>query len=171
VGVIVPLINNAADAAAAVAAAKYPPLGGRSYGPMRSALRIGPKPADANAATLVFAMIETPEGLANVKEICATPGLDGIYVGPSDLAIAVGGAFPGDPAVDAEFNAALETIGEAAASAGIAAGIHTPAGEVAALRLSQGYTFATIASDLTHLEQIAKSHLDAARSDAGTQES
>ena len=70
-------------------------------------------------------MIETPDGLANVKEICATPGLDGIYVGPSDLAIAVGGAFPGDPAVETEFNAALETIAEAAASAGIAAGIHT----------------------------------------------
>jgi 4-hydroxy-2-oxoheptanedioate aldolase len=116
-------------------------------------------------------MIETPEGLANVKEICATPGLDGIYVGPSDLAIAVGGAFPGDPAVDAEFNAALDTIAEAAASAGIAAGIHTPAGTVANQRLAQGYTFTTIASDLTHLEQIAKSHLDAARSDAGTKES
>lgn len=170
VGVIVPLINNAEDAAAAVAAAKYPPLGGRSYGPMRSALRIGPVPAEANATTLVFAMIETPEGLANVKEICATPGLDGIYVGPSDLAIAVGGAFPGDPAVETEFNAALETIAEAAASAGIAAGIHTPAGTVAAQRLKQGYTFTTIASDLTHLEQIAKSHLDAATSAAGTKE-
>ena len=69
-------------------------------------------PAEANATTLVFAMIETPEGLANVKEICATPGLDGIYVGPVDLAIAVGGAFPGDPAVETEFNAALETIAE-----------------------------------------------------------
>lgn len=164
VGVIVPLVDTAEDAAAAVAAAKYPPMGGRSYGPMRSALRIGPVPADANAATLVFAMIETPDGLKNVKEICATPGLDGIYVGPSDLAIAVGGAFPGDPAIEAEFNAALEAIAEAAASAGVAAGIHTPAGEVAALRLRQGYTFTTIASDLTHLEQIAKAHLAAATS-------
>ena len=158
----VPLVNSAADAAAAVAAAKYPPMGGRSYGPMRSALRIGPVPADANAATLVFAMIETPEGLANVKEICQTPGLDGIYVGPSDLAIAVGGAYPGDPAVETEFNAALETIADAAAAAGVAAGIHTPAGEVAARRLRQGYTFTTIASDLTHLEQVAKAHLAAA---------
>jgi 4-hydroxy-2-oxoheptanedioate aldolase len=162
VGVIVPLISTAEDAAAAVAAAKYPPRGGRSYGPVRSALRIGPKPAEANDTTLVFAMIETPDGLANVEEICATPGLDGIYVGPSDLTIAVGGAFPGDPQVEAEFHAALETIAEAAAAAGIAAGIHTPAGTVAAQRLSQGYTFATIASDLVHLEQIAKSHLDAA---------
>src|SRR5919112_877652 len=101
------LLNTNAEAAAApVGAPKSPPMGGRSYGPMRSALRIGPKPADANGTTLVFAMIETPEGLANVKEICATPGLDGIYVGPSDLSIAVGGAFPGDPQVEAEFTAA-----------------------------------------------------------------
>lgn len=162
VGIIVPLVNTGADAAAAVAAAKYPPMGGRSYGPMRSALRIGPVPADANAATLVFAMIETPDGLKNVKEICATPGLDGIYVGPSDLAIAVGGAFPGDPAIEAEFNAALEAIAEAAASAGVAAGIHTASGDIAAQRLRQGYTFTTVASDLTHLELAAKAHLAAA---------
>lgn len=73
VGVIVPLINNAEEAAAAVAAAKYPPFGIRSYGPMRSQLRIGPVPADANRDTVVFAMIETPQGLANVEEICAVP--------------------------------------------------------------------------------------------------
>ena len=162
VGIIVPLVNTAEDAAAAVAAAKYPPMGGRSYGPMRSALRIGPVPADANAATLVFAMIETPDGLKNVKEICATPGLDGVYVGPSDLAIAVGGAFPGDPAIEAEFNAALEAVAEAAASAGVAAGIHTASGDIAAQRLRQGYTFTTVASDLTHLELAAKAHLAAA---------
>ncbi|KNC20144.1 aldolase [Arthrobacter sp. RIT-PI-e] len=162
VGVIVPLVDTAEDAAAAVAAAKYPPLGNRSYGPMRSALRIGPVPAEANAATLVFAMIETPDGLANVAEICATEGLDGIYVGPSDLTIAVGGKYPGDPDVQEAFGEALATVAAAAAAAGVAAGIHTAAGEVAAQRLSQGYTFATVASDLTHLEQIAKSHLAAA---------
>ncbi len=161
-GIIVPLVDTAADAAAAVAAAKYPPLGRRSYGPMRSALRVGPVPAEANASTLVFAMIETPDGLANVKEICATPGLDGVYVGPSDLALAVGGAFPGDPAIEAEFNEALATVADAAAAAGIAAGIHTAAGTIAAQRLGQGYNFVTIASDLTHLELAAKAHLDAA---------
>ena len=80
---------------------------------MRSALRIGPIPADANADHVVFAMIETPEGLANVKEICATPGLDGIYVGPSDLALAVGGAFLGGPRCRPRFNAALERIRKA----------------------------------------------------------
>lgn len=167
IGVIVPLINSAQDAAAAVASAKYPPLGNRSYGPMRAALRVGPVPAEANAATLVFAMIETPDGLANVDAICATPGLDGIYVGPSDLTIAVGGKYPGDPDIEEAFKDALSTVAAAAAAAGIAAGIHTAAGDVAAQRLGQGYTFATVASDLTHLEQIAKSHLAAATATAG----
>ncbi|GAA1458360.1 HpcH/HpaI aldolase family protein [Williamsia maris] len=162
-GVIVPLVNSADEAAAAVASAKYPPMGIRSYGPMRSQLRVGPVPAEANNETIVLAMIETPQGLANVAEICAVEGLDGIYVGPSDLRIAVGGAHSNDPAVDAEFEAALTTIREAAAAAGITAGIHTASGELAAKRLAEGYTLATVASDLTHLKAVSQSHLDAAR--------
>ena len=162
VGVIVPLVDTAEDAAAAVASAKYPPLGGRSYGPMRSSLRVGPVPGDANAATLVFAMIETPDGLANVEAIAATPGLDGLYVGPSDLCIAVGGAFPGDPAVQEEFDAALVRVAAAAEAAGVAAGIHTPHGDVARARLGAGYTFATVAGDLNHLELVAREHLERA---------
>lgn len=72
------------------------------------------------------------------------------------------GHSPGDPAVELELDAALETISEAAASAGIAAGIHTPAETVVRQRLTRGCAFTTVASDLTHLEQVAKSHLDAA---------
>ena len=161
-GVIVPLIDTAEDAAAAVHATRYPPRGGRSYGPMRSGLRIGPKPADADAATVVLAMIETPKGLANVEEICATPGLDGVYVGPSDLCLAVGGAFPGDPAVSESFENAVATVRKAAEKAGVAAGIHTAGGELAARRLAEGYTFASVASDLVHLEQVAAEHLKVA---------
>ena len=161
-GVIVPLVNTAEEAARAVAAATYPPAGVRSYGPMRSQLRIGPNPADANHDTVVVVMIETPQGLANVEEICAVPGLDGVYVGPSDLRLAVGGAHPNDPSVDDEFEAALVRVREAAAAAGIAAGIHTPDGAVAARRLAEGYTFATVASDLTHLKAASAAHLKAA---------
>ena len=161
-GVIVPLVNTAEEAARAVAAATYPPAGVRSYGPMRSQLRIGPTPADANRDTVVVVMIETPQGLANVEEICAVPGLDGVYVGPSDLRLAVGGAHPNDPSVDDEFEAALVRVREAAAAAGIAAGIHTPDGAVAARRLAEGYTFATVASDLTHLKAASAAHLKAA---------
>jgi 4-hydroxy-2-oxoheptanedioate aldolase len=108
-------------------------------------------------------MIETRQGLANVEAICATPGLDGIYVGPSDLCLAVGGKFPGDPDVAEPFNAAVALIAETAAGAGIAAGIHTPSGEVARQRLAEGYTFATVSSDLDHLQAAAAAHLDATR--------
>lgn len=162
-GVIVPLVNNAEEAAAAVRAVRYPPHGMRSYGPMRSALRIGPKPAEADATVLCLAMIETPEGLANVKEICAVPGIDGVYIGPSDLCLAVGGKFPNDPDVAEEFNAALGAIREAALDAGVIAAIHTASGEIAAQRIAEGFTFVTVASDLTHLEIAAANHLSTAR--------
>ncbi|MFC9360736.1 HpcH/HpaI aldolase family protein [Rhodococcus sp. NPDC057014] len=164
-GVIVPLVNTAEEAAKAVAAATYPPTGVRSYGPMRSQLRIGPTPAEADRDTVVVVMIETPQGLANVEEICAVPGLDGVYVGPSDLRLAVGGAHPNDPSVDDEFEAAVTRVREAAAAAGIAAGIHTADGSVAARRLAEGYTFATVASDLTHLKAASAAHLKAATGD------
>lgn len=164
-GVIVPLVDTAEEAEAAVAAASYPPRGQRSFGPMRSGLRIGPAPAEADAAVVVIAMIETPLGLANVEAICATPGLAGVYIGPSDLCLAVGGRFPNDPSVDEQFQAALARVREAAAAEGIAAGIHTRTGEQAADHLATGFTFATVASDLIHLEQTATAHLTAARAD------
>ncbi len=165
-GIIVPLVNTAEDAARAVSFAKYPPTGIRSYGPMRSQLRIGPNPADSNEATVVLAMIETPQGLENVEAIAATPGIDGLYIGPSDLRIAVGGATSTDPAVDEAFEDAVSRVLAAAQSAGIAAGFHTPSGEVAAKRLGQGFTLATVSSDLIHLEQAATAHLKAARGES-----
>ena len=165
-GVIVPLVNTAEDAARAVSYAKYGPEGIRSYGPMRSQLRIGPNPADSNAATVVLAMIETPQGLANVEEIAATPGIDGLYIGPSDLRLAVGGRTSTHADVDHVVEAAVERILKAAQDAGIAAGFHTPSGEVAAKRLGQGFTLATVSSDLIHLEQASTAHLKAARSES-----
>jgi 4-hydroxy-2-oxoheptanedioate aldolase len=162
-GVIVPLIDTAEDVAAAVRAAKYPPVGVRSFGPLRASLRIDQVPAEANAQTVVLAMIETPLGLKNVAEICATPGLDGVYVGPSDLGLSLGARFPGDPEIEGPFEEALELIARTAREAGIAAGIHTFDGESAQARLAQGYTFATVSSDLSHLEAVAATHLETAR--------
>ena len=158
-GVIVPLVDSGEDAAYAVRAAKYPPSGIRSYGPTRAGLRIGPVPAESDAATVVLAMIETASGLENVEEICATPGLDGIYVGPSDLCLAIGGKFPGDPDVADEFEAAIKHIAEVAAAAGVAAGIHNRDGATAKARLAEGYTYATVSSDIDHLHGVAAEHL------------
>ena len=162
-GVIVPLIETAADTADAVASVRYPPVGRRSFATNRGSLRVGTKPEDANDATVVIAMIETPTALSEVDAICATSGLDGVYVGPSDLSLAVGGAFPMDPAVTDRFEEAVTKVREAAVNAGIAAGIHTRDGETAARRLAEGFTFASIASDLGHLEQAARAHLEAVR--------
>ena len=164
-GVIVPLVNTAEDATKAVSAGRYPPVGIRSYGPMRSMLRIGPAPAEADASVVVLAMIETPEGLDNVEAIAATPGLDGLYIGPSDLTLAVGGTTSTDPSVADAFEAALVRIRRACEENGIAAGLHTRSGEEAAKRTSEGFTVLSVAGDAQHLEVVAKSHLDAARSD------
>ncbi|YAL82638.1 HpcH/HpaI aldolase family protein [Dermacoccaceae bacterium W4C1] len=167
-GVIVPLINNADEALAAVRAARYPGEGIRSYGPMRSSVRIGPTPAEANRSVVVLAMIETPEGLANVEQIAATPGLDGLYIGPSDLTLSVGGATSTDSSVAQTFEAAVARILAAAQAAGISAGFHTPSGEVAVRRMEQGFNFLTIASDIVHLEKIAADHLGTVREHQST---
>lgn len=158
--IIVPLVNTAEEAAAAVAAGKYPPRGVRSYGPLRSALQYGPVPADAEEQTAVIVMIETRQGLENVEEICATPGLAGVYVGPADLAINLGAAYPGDPAVFDEWSAGLETVIKAAEAAGIASGLHCFSGADAGERAKQGFTFTSVACDIDHLTAAARSHLE-----------
>lgn len=162
-GVIVPLINSAEEAAAAVAASRYPPNGIRSYGPTRAGLRIGPIPADADAAVLVLGMIETAQGLAEVEAIAATPGLDGLFIGPSDLTLGVGGAYPADPSAADAFEEALARIRAACESNGIVAAIYCPSGQAAAGRLAEGFSFVTVAGDLTHLEEAARAHLEWAR--------
>jgi 4-hydroxy-2-oxoheptanedioate aldolase len=90
-GVICPLINTADDAERFVRACHYSPRGGRSYGPARGFMYGG---ADyfthANRTILTLAMIETNEGYANAEAILRVPDLDGIFIGPSDLAIEMG---------------------------------------------------------------------------------
>ena len=90
-GVIVPMVNNAEEAAQAVAACRYPPDGNRSFGPIRAALYGGRGyAAEANGQIACIAMVETAEGIDKLDEIAATPGLDAIYIGPSDLGYALG---------------------------------------------------------------------------------
>lgn len=159
--VIVPVVDNPEQAATAVASARY--LGNRSYGPQRSSLRIGPRPADADRDIAVLAMIETTTGLEQVERIAETPGLDGLYIGPSDLGLALGAAYPGDPAVASDLEAAAARIKAAAEANGLAVGFHTRDGEAARKRLAEGFTMTAISADLVHLEQAATQHLAAAR--------
>lgn len=164
-GVIVPMIDDAEAAREAVRNAKYPPLGRRSYGPMRAELRRGPDLDVVNDTTLVAVMIETAAGLDHVEEIAAVPGVDALYVGPYDLTLAVGGADPDDTAAVDARDAAFGRILRAAHGEGKAVGVHADDGDTAAERLALGFDFVSIEGDLVHLEQIARTHLDRARGD------
>src|SRR5471030_3027552 len=96
-GVIVPLVNTAEEAAAAVSACRYPPDGTRSFGPTRAALYGGRGYAtEANGQIACIVMIETQAGLDNLDAIVSTPGVSGVYVGPADLALALGLPARGD---------------------------------------------------------------------------
>jgi 4-hydroxy-2-oxoheptanedioate aldolase len=163
-GIIVPLVSSAAEAATAARACRYPPAGVRSYGPARSALRIGPAPREADEAVACIVMIETRNGLDSVDAICAVPGVDAVYVGPADLALALGVARPEDGPALPDFQLALDQVCTAAAKAGVAAGLHCFDGASAATALGSGFTFVSVASDLRHLEAIAQRELAAARS-------
>jgi 4-hydroxy-2-oxoheptanedioate aldolase len=162
-GVIVPLVNSAEEAVAAATACRYPPTGVRSYGPVRSGLRIGPDPDTANQSVACVVMIETLAGLNHVEEIAAAPGVDALYVGPSDLSLALGAKSPADGWTTPEFADALRRVRAAAASAGRGCGLHTTSGQAAAEALGAGFTFVSISDDLAHLEQFARAQLASAR--------
>jgi 4-hydroxy-2-oxoheptanedioate aldolase len=171
-GVIVPLVSTVQEAAAAVAACRYPPAGRRSYGPVRSALTIGPAPRAADDQVACIVMIETHDGLRNAAAICAVPGVDAVYVGPSDLSIALGADDPVAGWARPEFAQALADIRGAARAAGIGCGMHCSDGDAGARSLADGFTFVSISSDLSHLGAIGRDHLARARAgrDASTGE-
>jgi 4-hydroxy-2-oxoheptanedioate aldolase len=146
-GVICPMVGSAAEAEALVAAARYPPLGSRSYGPVRGALGAGNEHVRrANASTLVFAMIETAEGFANLDDIASTDGLDGLYVGPADLSLGLGLDSFAD-LDDPKLLQALDAVVAAARSRRLVAGIHAPAPEPAARMIERGFRFVCPAVD------------------------
>lgn len=162
-GVIVPMVDSPEQALTAVRACRHHPAGTRSLaGPVRGELRVGSVPSAIDDEIACIVMIETASALENLDAICAVPGLDAVYVGPADLSAALGARWFGDPTASADLEAALERITETARRAGIACGIHCLDGKSAARRLTEGFTFATVSSDITHLQQIAASHLAAA---------
>lgn len=145
--VICPMINSAEDATNLVAWTKYPPLGTRSFGPIRGLLYGGPDyPEHANDTIVIFAMIETRQGLDNLEEILAVPGIDAVYVGPSDLSLALG-CRPTFDDVDPPAAEAIELIVAKAREAGKIAGIHNGTPETALKRIAMGFQFVTISSD------------------------
>ena len=162
-GLICPLVNSAEDARALVAASSYPPVGGRSFGPSRGLLYGGPDYAEhANETIVRLAMIETREGLAAVADICAVPGLDGIFVGPNDLGLTMGKGTSGDP-TDPEVRDAIAHCLRVARGAGKHAGIFCPNGVVAHRRIGEGFDFVVPNSDANLLKGALAAELAATR--------
>jgi 4-hydroxy-2-oxoheptanedioate aldolase len=165
-GVIVPMVNTREDAERAAAACRYAPEGVRSFGPVRAGLFLNQAPpAEVNRQVLCFVMIETVQGVENAEDICAAPGVDGVYVGPADLAISMGVAFGVDP-LPAAHAEALDHVARVCAAQGIVPGIHTGGGADARRALEGGYRMATVSTDAALFRGAIRAELAAARGSA-----
>jgi 4-hydroxy-2-oxoheptanedioate aldolase len=157
--VIAPMVNTSAQAQALVKAAKYAPLGMRSWGGYAAVQAAGLVPADylkeANQRTLVFAMIETEEALGNLDKIAATPGLDGLFVGPNDLSISLGFGLGKDLKIP-KLEAAIKKIAAAAKKNKLVPGAFGGSPEACAFFAGHGFKFIAAATDVGLITAGAK---------------
>jgi 4-hydroxy-2-oxoheptanedioate aldolase len=167
--IIAPMINTADDARQFAATAKYPPLGERSWGPLRAMALQSPRTApvdymrEANESTLTFAMIETATALANVDAIAATPGIDALFVGPYDLATALSGGSAQDVEA-AKVEQGIDKICGVAKNAGKVPAIYCRDTESALAMAGRGYRFIIAGNDQTTLRAATVAQLKALKS-------
>lgn len=149
-GVICPMVNTAGEAAEFASYMRYPPVGQRSFGPTRAAYSMGGDyAAEANDEIVAFAMVETAEAVANLEAIAATSGIDGIYVGPSDLSFSLsrGGLAPGFDREEPEIVDVLKRIATVCRKHGKRAGLHCGSPDYAARAIGWGYDMTTVSGD------------------------
>lgn len=161
--VIAPMINSADHARRFVAAMKYPPVGERSWGPSRAAALAGIADLKdyfrtANDVTLALAMIETREALDNVGAIAATPGIDGLFVGPFDLSVALSKGAVLDP-FSREVEQALDVVIDASKKEKKISGIYCSNADIAMKAAGRGFRFVAVGGDLSYLRAGANEQL------------
>jgi 4-hydroxy-2-oxoheptanedioate aldolase len=165
-GVIAPMINSVADARLFVSFTKFPPLGERSWGPARALALTGLAPQEylkqANDFSLAIAMIETREAIAAVDDILAVPGIDGVFVGPSDLSITLSNGASYDP-TGAEVDAAFKHVLSRAKAAGKFCGAFAVSAARANELAKLGFQLITVSSDFVIIREAARSALATAR--------
>ncbi len=162
-GVVIPMVNTAAEAAQAVASCRYAPVGKRSMGPIGAMVRHGAGYFRwANERVACLPMIETIEAVENIDEILAVPGIDAIYVGPADLSLTLGLPPLMDNA-DQRFQDALTTIIEACRRHGVVAGIQASAA-LTETRAKQGFQMITVGYDQTPVFAALRADLASSRS-------
>ena len=161
-GIIVPMVNSRAEAEAAVRYCRYAPEGSRSYGPFRVIRQEGSDYfANANADVAVIPMVETAQALDNLDDILSVPGVDAIYVGPSDLSISLG-LPPGNNDGEPVFDDAMATIVKGCVRHGVVPGCHTVA-DLTQRRIEEGFRMITITSDTVSLTRALEDQLRRAR--------
>ncbi|MDX6750967.1 aldolase/citrate lyase family protein [Geminicoccaceae bacterium 1502E] len=164
-GIICPMVNTRAQAEELVSYCNYAPKGQRSFGPIRATIYGGADyGAKANETILSMAMIETKQALENLDEILSTPGLDGIYVGPADLALSMGHNAQLDP-TEPKVLDAISTIIEGAKRHKIYAGIHCGSVDFAKKALGWGFNYTSMLSDSRLLTMKAVEIVQAMGSD------
>lgn len=164
-GIIAPMINTPADARAFAAAAKYPPVGDRSWGPHRATILAGlPDQSvylrEANDHVVTLAMIETRTALDNLEAIVGTAGIDGVFLGPSDLSIALSDGKTLDP-LSKEVERELDRMVAAAQKAGKIPGAYCHSSERAVALTKRGVRFLAVMSDLAMLRAGAAAAMKA----------
>ena len=162
-GIICPMVNTREDAQRLVAYTHYAPQGTRSFGPVRAALYGGADyAAHANETVVAFAMIETAQALDNLDSILSVEGLDAIYIGPSDLSLALG-CKPVFDDVEPKVAQAIDHIVARAKHHGVVAGVHNGRADVARSRVAKGFRFVTLGSDARMLASGSQQLLGAMR--------
>jgi 4-hydroxy-2-oxoheptanedioate aldolase len=165
-GVICPMIESSAQTRLFIEATRYPPAGTRSFGPARGLLYGGSDYLNnADRSIVRLAMVETALGVTALEDICSVDGLDGVFVGPSDLGLSLGkGASiePSDPAV----TSAIGRCRAVAAKHGLHAGIFCSSGTVAASRSAEGFDFLVPNSDANLFKRTIAAEVNAARQHA-----
>ena len=160
-GVICPMVSNKQEAKNFVQACQYPPNGYRSFGPVRASIYGGGDYAKyADQEILKLAMIETKESLEKLDEILDTPNLDGVYVGPADLSLAVGEEPGFDKAENTDAYKEILRILESAKKRNLITGIHNGTAEYAQKMIDKGFDLVTVGSDSRYITAGAKSDLE-----------
>lgn len=157
-GVIAPVVSTSEQARLVAEAVHYPPLGLRSFGPIRSYYSAG-EPA---TAPLCFVMVETAEAMENLDDIAATPGVDGIFVGPHDLALSLGLGLA--HSLEPELLDAMDRIIAACRQHQLIAGCAALSIDGARTLKDHGFRFITVGADLQFIQQGAAACLNEIRS-------
>ena len=160
-GIICPMVSNRKEAEKFVQACQYPPKGYRSFGPIRASIYGGGDYAKhADNEILKLAMIETKEALEKLDEILDTPNLDGIYIGPADLSLAVGEEPGFDKAENTKAYKEITKNSRGCKKKKFISWIHNGTAEYAKKMLSKGFNLVTVGSDSRFIAAGAKSDLE-----------